>query len=494
MPTGAEARPARAGFPPRPALSLPHLALAAIGALALWRFGLGLFDGTELSTDEAQYWAWGQMPGFGAYSKPPLIGWLIGAVTGLFGSSVAHVRLPAVVLHAAVALAVFALGRRLSCSRTAAIAALSYATAPAVTLGAALMTTDTPLLLAFVLALIAQSDLALARARGQRRRGLALGLGLAVALGMLAKYAMVYGLAGMALAAAVSPRWRIARADLALAAATALLLLLPHLVWLQAHGFVTLLHLSQTATGPASGLDPVEPLRFLVSQLAVFGPILFPAALLAMWPGRSEPGLTALAAAPLALVSLQALGGKALANWAVLSLVPVTLLAGPVLARRPRLLLVSLLFGGTLALAVPLVRAGVPEVRLPDGREVFARYLGHGALADQVIGLARAQGAMTLVTADRALLADLEWFGRDTGLSLRAPPPQGAPRNHWELTAALRAGAERLPVLLIRRAGTPDPCPRARPLPTITPQSGFARGTSFAPSLLFDTSCLEGHG
>ncbi|PYF08128.1 4-amino-4-deoxy-L-arabinose transferase-like glycosyltransferase [Rhodobacter viridis] len=488
MPTGVEAL-----CSPRRAVSLPHLALMLIGALTLWRFGFGLFDATELSTDEAQYWVWGQAPSLGAYSKPPLIGWLIGAVTTVFGASVATVRLPAVFLHLAVALAIFALGRRLATSRVAAVAALGYATAPAVTLGSALMTTDTPLLLAFALALIAQCDLAQARAQGRSQPGKAAALGLAVALGALAKYAMLYGLLGMALAAVLSPRWRIGRGDLALAAGVALIVLAPHLVWLLDHGFVTFRHLSDTATGPVRGLDPLEPLRFLASQFAVFGPILFPAAVLA-GARRSEVGLIALAVVPIAIVSLQAFGGKALANWAVLSLVPAALLAAPLLAARPRLLAVSLTLGGALALAVPAARALAPELRLPDGREVFARYLGHAALAEQVLALARAHGAPTLVAADRDLLADLAWFGRDTRLALRAVPPQGRPRNHWEMTAPFRAQTDALPVLLVQRSGAAMPCPAAPVLARIAPTTGFARGSDVTLSLLSDASCLEGPG
>ncbi|MFN6983793.1 MAG: PH domain-containing protein, partial [Rhizobium oryzihabitans] len=52
------------------------LALAAIVLVTLLRI-LGLaFNRTDLFVDEAQYWLWGREMAFGAYSKPPLIGWL----------------------------------------------------------------------------------------------------------------------------------------------------------------------------------------------------------------------------------------------------------------------------------------------------------------------------------------------------------------------------------------------------------------------------------
>ena len=43
-------------------------------------------NGTDLFFDEAQYWSWGQDPAFGYYSKPPLIGWIIGAAGASCGN------------------------------------------------------------------------------------------------------------------------------------------------------------------------------------------------------------------------------------------------------------------------------------------------------------------------------------------------------------------------------------------------------------------------
>ena len=53
----------------------------------------------ELFFDEAQYWAWGQEPAFGYYTKPPLIAWIIGATTSLCGDTPFCVRLPSPLMH-----------------------------------------------------------------------------------------------------------------------------------------------------------------------------------------------------------------------------------------------------------------------------------------------------------------------------------------------------------------------------------------------------------
>ncbi|NHB77392.1 hypothetical protein [Rhodobacter calidifons] len=71
MPSTSITRPA----PSTDRTSAPaHAALAVALVLVACRLVLGALDRTELSTDEAQYWFWGQSPDFGAYSKPPLIG------------------------------------------------------------------------------------------------------------------------------------------------------------------------------------------------------------------------------------------------------------------------------------------------------------------------------------------------------------------------------------------------------------------------------------
>ena len=64
------------------------LAILAVRIIAL------AVSHAELFFDEAQYWAWGQEPAFGYYTKPPLIAWIIGATTSLCGDAPFCVRLP----------------------------------------------------------------------------------------------------------------------------------------------------------------------------------------------------------------------------------------------------------------------------------------------------------------------------------------------------------------------------------------------------------------
>ena len=100
-------------------------AFGIVAAVTALRLVLLRFDQTDLFVDESQYWLWGQHFAFGYYSKPPLIAWVIGAVTTLAGSDAPFwVRAPGAVFHAATALILAALAVRLHGGRVALLVAV----------------------------------------------------------------------------------------------------------------------------------------------------------------------------------------------------------------------------------------------------------------------------------------------------------------------------------------------------------------------------------
>lgn len=465
--------------------------LAAIGALTLYRVILALFDQTDLSTDEAQYWFWGQSFSFGAYSKPPLIGWISGFGTWLLGQSVWAMRLPAALFHGATAVLILLFAARIAPAAVAALAALSYLTTPAVALGSALMTTDTALLFAAALALLAQERLATARQAGQGATGWALLFGFALGLGLLAKHAMLFWLAGSVVAGAISPRLRPRAGDTALAATVMLAMILPHLLWLARHDFITLHHVQDITR--ETGLSLLRPLSFLLQQAGVIGPVLFVAILLAALDWRRTAwaaALTALMLAPLLVVLAQGVKGPVLANWAILYLVPASVLAAFWLARHRRLAQLSLGIGLALSLALPLVKVFGTDLPGPGGQPLLARYLGHGPVAHWAIDTAQDAGAGSLIARDRSLLADLSWFGAESHLAFRALPPQGRPTHHWEATAPFAPATDPVPALLLWSEGMSPPCPDAVEISRFEAPPGAYGGRSFVMLRLDRPECL----
>ncbi|MES2914828.1 MAG: glycosyltransferase family 39 protein [Pseudomonadota bacterium] len=487
VPILSAAEPGQAGLH-----SVAALAVAAIVAITGWRLGFALFDRTELSTDEAQYWAWGQSLAFGYYSKPPLIGWIIRGSTDLLGQSVAAVRLAAPVFHAATALILLQVARRVLPVRVAAIAALSYLTMPAVAVGSALMTTDTPMLTFAALALVLQVRLAEARAGSKSATGLALLLGLALGVGLLAKHAMLFWLTGAGLAAWASPHFRLRASDTLTAAAAMLAVVAPHLWWLARSDFITLAHVQRITQG--DGLSLMRPLVFLAQQALVIGPVLVIAMALAVAGTRRSTltaGLVALTLTPLAIVLAQGVKGPVLANWAVLSLLPGSVLAAMWLVRRPLAASLSLALGLAVTLALPLVKVFPTALPQREGKPLMARYLGHEDTARRALRAAADARAATLVIPDRDLMADLLWFGPDTAPTLRALPPKGRPAHHWELTAAFDPATDPGPVALIWPVGQPLPCASAIPVGRFTAPPGAYGGRSYQMLRLTAPDCLR---
>src|SRR5262245_57433206 len=263
------------------------LTAALLAALTLIRL-IGLkFSVVDLFFDEAQYWAWSREPAFGYFTKPPLLAWIIALAEPLCGSSEACVRAPAPVLYFGTCLLVFATARELYDDTVAFFAAISTALTPGVIFSARIISTDVPLLFFWALALLAYVKLI----NGGSRRW-AVMLGIAVGVGMLAKYAMLYFLLGMALAAWLErdARGLLRRSDLWLALGLAALIVLPNIYWNVTHEFATFRHTGDNIQGSGFKFNALRAFEFVATQFGVFGPILF-AVLLAAIARITSPAL-----------------------------------------------------------------------------------------------------------------------------------------------------------------------------------------------------------
>lgn len=399
---------------------------------------------TDLFVDESQYWLWGQTLDFGYYSKPPLIAWVIRAVTWLAGSDAPFwVRLPAPLFHGVTALVLAAAGARLGGRVSAVWVAATYATLPFTAVGSALISTDTIMAPFFAGALYFHLRLV-----ETRRVRFALLTGASIGIGFLAKYAAVYALGGVALAAIFWPVARIGWRNGFWLSLAFLVAIAPNVIWNLSHKLATVQHTLDNVGWVRGGADgpsvnPASLLEFLAVQLGVFGPLTFVALVagLAQWrpaKGAWLPGFVLLA---LLIVAGQALLAKAYANWAVSAYFAGTLIVVPfLLARAPRVLWWSLAVNSTLCVAVAVLTVMAPDLTFGRQTPLLARYLGRAALSDQIIAAAAGK-ATVIVAADRDILADLFYTGRRSGLTFRALPYAGRPRNYYEQTYALALDA-----------------------------------------------------
>ena len=353
------------------------LLLALLLLVTAYR-GFSLYaDGLDLYVDEAQYWTWAQKLDWGYYSKPPVIAALIALTTSACGDGAFCVKSGALLLYPLITLLIWAAARRLFDGRVAFWSAVAFLLLPGVSLSSLIISTDVPFFLFWTLALyaylraveepaasppltppIAPRSALPSPAIGERDIGRQpaaaasgswawwLLAGAAAGLGLLTKYTMVIFALSVLLHLALTPplRRHLRSPRLYLAMALALLVFAPNLWWNAQHGWPTLRHTEDIShLNGEAGLHWNHLGEFLGGQFGVMGPVLFAAWLaLTLWRPRgwfADPRYRFLAcfALPfLGLISLQALAGRANANWGAMAYASATIFLVALLLQRGR--------------------------------------------------------------------------------------------------------------------------------------------------------------
>ena len=461
-------------------------AVICIAAITLLRLVLLGFDRTDLYVDEAQYWLWGQEFAFGYYSKPPLIAWVIGAITTLAGSDAPFwVRMPGAVLHGITALILAALAARMFGARFAVWVAVAYATLPMVALGSLLMSTDTVMAPFFAAALYFHRRLI-----EQPTVRFAAFAGAAAGIAFLAKYAALYFAIGVILAAILRRDQRIGWGHAGAMVLAFCIVISPNIVWNLSHGLTTFSHTADNVgwvrrENPLVGLNLPGLATFFFSQFAVMGPVVFAALLASFARPKHCQALAAFAIPALVIVCVQAFLDKAYANWAVAAYFAGVILAMAVLEQYPRLRLASLAVNGMVCLILPLLVI-FPTIQQND-TPLLARQLGRADLSRQIIALADHAGKVPIYADNRDVLADLFYTGRNSGLMVYAPRPIGRPQNHYEQRYPLPQGLTGL-ILMVTK--TAPACAAAGDVAALQTKGGAYEGDGLA-AYLIDAGCLN---
>lgn len=470
--------------------------------------GLGLarlvglyFSPINLHGDEAQYWAWSRTFDWGYFSKPPMIAWVIGASTAIFGNAEWAIRISSPLLHPLIAYVLFRTAQFMYDERTGFWAAALYFMMPAVWLSSGIVSTDVPLLLCWVLGLNAFMHL-----RETPNLKWAAVLGLTIGFGMLSKYAMLFFLPALVLSVLIDSKSRAALLSLRglLFAGLALAVLTPNIWWNVQNDFATVTHTAANANLKGIPFHPLELLEFWISQIAVFGPLtltLMVMALTAAARGKFERKtllLVLFVLSPLSIISLEALLSRANANWAV-----TAYMAGAILAARygvqhwPRFtktgVWVNVGFGALFAVA-----ALIPS---------FANSLGQGNSLKRVRGWPQTESIIAaavqaghegqtftaIATDNRLVFYDLLYYGieTDTGLDLRMWRNTSHITHHAEATASLQASqVQDGPILIINYYRDCEDWPKAEFAACIARVHGRGKLT-YAEKLTADFERLE---
>ena len=416
-------------------------------SLCLARMGAIILTPLEFGVDEAQYWLWGQSLDFGYYSKPPLIGWYLGFIDFLFGSSTIAARITAPIIHLLIALILYAIASAHHSARAGRWAALLWASLPIVSLGSFVISTDTLLLLPWVIALAL-----FLRALRQDNALLFFLSGLVIGIGILAKYAAVYFLLGAVISLLIThaKRPKFALTSFATMIAGALFTSAPNLIWNALNRGVTFAHLGENADLNQPLYSIENALQFLLSQSAVIGPVSFVILcaiilrLRRLEIAHSAKILLAFSLPVIAIMTVQAFLKTANANWTATAWPAMCLLFGYGLAQTSPQKIISS-FWGKLALSVNLFAALIIIVGVAVGHlgsltpasDPLRRLRGWEALANDVTAIAKEHNAAIIVADRRAEAALLSWHLHDTDFVVKVLDEDNRAGSHFELNHAL---------------------------------------------------------
>ena len=430
------------------------LGLGVLRVLAL------IISPINLHGDEAQYWTWSREFDWGYFSKPPMIAWIIGVSTWIFGNAEWAVRISSPILHPITAYVLYRTGRFLYDGRTGFWAAVVYFTMPAVWLSSGIVSTDVALLLFWTLALNAWTHM-----RVTPKWRWAFLLGVAIGAGLLSKYAMLFFLPALAACTIVdTPTRRALMSKYGVGAlGITALLMAPNIVWNAAHDFATVSHTAANANIKGIPFHPGELMSFWGTQFGVFGPLTLVVLILTLLASfrkklsKETMLLSFFVLSPLVIISLEALLSRANANWAVTAYMGASILVAHYgLSRLEKTTKVGI--GLNVLIGSIVIFGGlVPGFANAVGQaNAFKRVRGWPQTWAEIEQVASAghegQSFSAIAVDNRLVFYDLTYYSRKQAdhLPLRMWLHTAHIDNHAEATAALTAQAsDASPVLIV---------------------------------------------
>ena len=439
-----------------------------VGLLLVMRLMVIAISPLGLDVEEAQYWQWSTTPDLGYFTKPPMIAWLIGLSTSLFGSSEFGVRAFAPIMQAATAIIMVLIGRNMGGASVGRWAAVIWISLPVTAIGGFIISTDSPMIMFLLMAMLLLSPLAKGQSIAPQSAFIA---GLMLGAAMMAKYAAVYFLVGLAIwwlwqGRHVKPddgaplQTQKARKIL-LFALGAIAILAPNLVWNLNNGFVTVGHLGDNANLDETVLSVRRSLEFIISQMGVVGPLIAGLTIIAIWRMRDNPTARfwiALGIPALVVVTAQSFRADANANWAVASWPPLIILTAMFVAggskRLKHFAIAGVAINASLVLVVLIATIMGHFGPLTPASDPLRRLRGWDQHYQDLAEFTATHQAQAIVTTRRAHIAKMIWQHRDNPLPIELLDADGVPQNHFEQKYPWQAKDNRT-IILINQDATP---------------------------------------
>ena len=428
--------------------------------VTLLRYAVIMITPLGLDVEEAQYWLWSTTPSTGYFSKPPMIAWLIMASTAIFGNGIFGIKALAPLIQMLCALLIWRIAALHATPLAGRIAALIWITLPSMAIAGFIISTDSPMLLFLMAAMLMLSPVA----RGKPLSTYSIMLaGVFTGLALMSKYAAIYFIIGITIWWLWQGRkeYRISPVPILVFSVSALACLSPNIIWNLANDFNTVIHLRHNADLEGSVLSLLRPMLFILSQGAIVGPVMLGIAAITVVLSWSKPEARfwiALATPALTIITIQSLFSNANANWTAASLPPIIVLVatwmGENWQHRWRYVAKAGIAINTalVAIAMLAIATGSLAPFASLASDPFRHLRGWDDHGTDLIGFVNMTGAGAVIAERRGIVAKLFWELRDTNIKIEIINPDDIPSNYYEKWHSWHPIATRRVVLITEQA------------------------------------------
>jgi undecaprenyl-diphosphatase len=307
-------------FRGKPYTTVMYVVLLALSIFRIYYIQYGPLD---LSPDEAHYWEWSRRLDLSYYSKGPMIAYLIGLSTSLFGDNVFGVRFPAVVFSLLSSIFLYKLGKEMYHENVGAASALLFQLIPLYSAFGVIFSIDSPFIFFWIVSLYLFWKAAGQETPGHSSAGYWLLLGVSLGLGLLTKYTMAffYLCAFLFLMLSSQKRVLLKTAPPSLALLISMIIFSPVIIWNAGHDWVTFRHTAgQAHLADGLRISLTSLAEFIGSQLGVLTPVIFVHIMIALWRvgGKAKRDFLLWFSLPvIVFFVLKSIQGKVQANWAM---------------------------------------------------------------------------------------------------------------------------------------------------------------------------------
>ena len=386
------------------------------------------FSPLEVQGDEAQYWYWSTYFDWGYYSKPPLVAWIIGLFTSIFGNSIFILKLPSLLAHFLTSLVLFNLSKVFNRNTEESLwLSITYLLFFAVSLSSNIISTD-PFLLLFWSSSLLFFKICLNK---KTFKNIIL-TSIFVALGFYAKYAMIYFFLCSIILILFTDNKKELIKSILIISFFVLILISPHLYWLYSTNWVTFIHTGDNFNWNASLYNFEQLFNFIVSQFFISTPIILFIFIKQFAKTKkfiqSYSFEISYSLPILVLITAQSFISRANANWSSVAFIGVSMIAVNILYKNyKKIFLLNTAIGLVVLILVSIFIINPPNI------SPFNKLQGMKDAAKEIQFLDESLNTDYIVFDDRMNIAKFLYYLPSKNKKLRYLSYGNHPGNHFEM-------------------------------------------------------------